>query len=391
MSITVPTIQWYGERGIINAILQYITKASPCVRSTKSLLKSIYWANGTTPSWIQRIQQVNFIVEISLAQFGDPDLTIVCRTDEGQAYCIFIEAKVTTYRKSMSSITENMRSESYNSTINGQLSLKYRFAKALEITESANPTTIIEPYQIFQQYKEQLEDQKDAPRKLQKKKIIQLILAPLGLIGLKEQYFYYVTLTWDTIAHAFFNDNESQKPLFFDENGNNIYKSMTSRIGWIGYNTLEQNLNLGEDVDYQATRRLMLQNNEPDERYYEQESIRAIERHNVKVLELKNNLKRWFEDKNCNVLVKKGSCSIKGDNNRVIAKIIPLRERVYVGFKADLYPQNWCSNDIELHQKRINGVTFQGIFIEQDIPLDTAINSTDVRNFFQGFLDTIQR
>jgi hypothetical protein len=98
--------------------------------------------NNQEIDWISHLQNVDIIVEVGLGQFGDPDLIFVCSLDDNTKKHIFFEAKVVPYDISAIANSEGMRTAGFNSSINGQLSLKYRFVQALK--QWNGKTSIIE-------------------------------------------------------------------------------------------------------------------------------------------------------------------------------------------------------------------------------------------------------
>jgi hypothetical protein len=157
-----PHFYWYGERGIVNAVLSHISRGEAIVDSIKSLLRSVCWGNGAAAGWIEDIEDVALVVEVGLADFGDPDLLIVCYTNAGTKL-VFFEAKVISYTESMQSTSPGasnrwgMAQPGFNSSINGQLTLKYRFAKALSRWDG-NSSSIVEDEAIFRAYVSRLND-----------------------------------------------------------------------------------------------------------------------------------------------------------------------------------------------------------------------------------------
>lgn len=110
---------WYGERGIVNALV--IRIASLGVNGVRKLFSCIQWANVENNRWIDGIKSVRMVVEVGLGQFGDPDLIVVCTTTDGTRYTVFIEAKAVPYFYSSE--------QGGRSRIHRQLSLKYRFTR----------------------------------------------------------------------------------------------------------------------------------------------------------------------------------------------------------------------------------------------------------------------
>ncbi len=231
------TITWYGERGIVNAAVAHIVRQNAAVQ----FMRCIQWANGLSPYWINEIGSVSFIMELGLAEFGNPDLILVCKArSDSRPFCVFIEAKVIPYSASAISNAEGMRQRGYNSACNGQLTLKYRFARALEKWDGRQDQ-IVEPAAIHQAYQHLpsdggLGDPQPGPRKLQKVQILQKILAPLGLGGLPLDHFCFVALTWD--RDPFYRSLPESLPRFYDESGVDIFQSLSEQIGWLGYQHL---------------------------------------------------------------------------------------------------------------------------------------------------------
>jgi hypothetical protein len=98
VSFDRPFLCWYGERGIVNAIVSHVA-ASPRER-VPALLQAVQWAGGMTPAWVPDIHNSTFFVEWGLADFGNPDLVVVSETPDGPR-CVFLEAKVGPYLSSM--------------------------------------------------------------------------------------------------------------------------------------------------------------------------------------------------------------------------------------------------------------------------------------------------
>ena len=264
-----PNIRWHGERGIILAVVTHMKQQASFGEEVKKLLRAVLWAEPGSPRWVDRTREVTVIVEIGLADFGDPDMIVVCWTEGKDPYVVFLEAKVTTYQRSMKSNQEGMTNRDFNSSINGQLSLKYRFAKSLQNVPERG---ICESREIYEHYRMRLGD-KHGPRKLLKEDVIR-VFRELGLIGIPESRCHYVGLTWDDEKHAFFKDpgvvgpevsspEEEYLPLLLDEQGRNQCRHLKSRIGWLSYSRLERALSLASHPEYMRARFTMLRTAEP--------------------------------------------------------------------------------------------------------------------------------
>lgn len=112
------------------------------------------------------MQNVDVIVEVGLHQFGDPDLIFICTDRDRTHRYIILEAKIVPYETSAKSNSDGMV-YGYNSSINGQLALKYRFVQALS-QWTGKERRIEEPAELFEAYQKTLNDPNKGPRRLAK-------------------------------------------------------------------------------------------------------------------------------------------------------------------------------------------------------------------------------
>ena len=245
-------IVWYGERGIVNAIVFAIHEGG--IEATQELLKAIAWAGNQQTDWIDDIVDASMIVEVGLSQFGDPDVILVCTTANHGVRVVFIEAKVIPYLTSAMDIGPGMRTK-FNSSINGQITLKYRCAQALSNWNGSSP--LLEPQSIFAAYLRSrgnggLNEPREKPRRLVKGTVCE-ILARHNMAGIASNQFYFVALTTDSESPFSVADFASwpYRPLFLDATGAEIWEQVLPRIGWLGYDTLAGlttlNRHLGEN------------------------------------------------------------------------------------------------------------------------------------------------
>ena len=87
----IPNIQWYGERGIVNAVVTYINQnQKDRIDRLKKFLGAIeWWGNKAKNDWISKINEkteFKIVVELGLSDFGSPDLIIVCMVNN-EKYC----------------------------------------------------------------------------------------------------------------------------------------------------------------------------------------------------------------------------------------------------------------------------------------------------------------
>lgn len=262
-------LQGYGERGIVNAMVSCVSSAGlnpdGYADRVRHLLDAIAWADENKPAWIMQVNHASFLVEFSLGEFGNPDLMIVCTVPEqDRPYLLFVEAKVTPYEFSAGSNIQGMRAPGFNSRINGQLALKYRFAQALQqgLLKGDKDTELRESNSVYAGYKDGLNDPAPTNRRLQNQKVIRL-LDQYGLIGLPEERCHYVALTWDDKPERVFRADLDLRPRFFAATGDDQYSQMLSRYGWLGYEELEDRLIPRPYSEYLAARKTMMDNPTP--------------------------------------------------------------------------------------------------------------------------------
>lgn len=382
---TLPVTIWYGERGIVNSIVTHIASQQNPGKIVGKLLNAVQWADASKPVWISRIADMNLIVEIGLADFGNPDLMIVCRTKgDDQPYCVFVEAKAICYQFSMGNNSCGM-SHGFNSTINGQISLKYRFANALGNPKS-DENEIVEPEPLFVAYKEQLRDSSHKPRHLRKPEILQL-LNDLGLVSINEDRCHYVALTWDDAKHAFFADPDVKKPenmpLVLDEAGKDVYESVKPRLGWLGYQNLEKALDLHTVDQYRQACVGMFSRSEPTQRDYNRlRAVAVMPEYDSDFLEDMFGRFREACGHNARFFHRqhKGSYSL-GVAGMTLAKMIPEGELLFVGVRDNGRGNRDYTNFPV--KKTVQGVPFSGIVLKPDIDsIDVDLYVEDVLRVF---------
>ncbi|MFH1530439.1 MAG: hypothetical protein ABIK09_06875 [Pseudomonadota bacterium] len=267
----------YSERGLVNALVGYLRKDLSRVRQ---FLKQIVFfiGGGGTPamdSLIADLEDYAFIVEPGFSQFGDPDLILVCcRTEDPKPWLVFVEAKVKDYLDSAKrpngvecmKTTKGKGSTGYNSQIHGQLSLKYRLARALA-RFNAGDETLIEGKGLYEAYKEHQGDRRaQGARRLAKepniKHLVPQLLGPTesGDDALLSRCFF-VALTTDEVFP--FNHPDTMPegkyfPSYLEPDTLNppplVHNALaTSHTGWVGWHGLigEEGLaGLKDDADF---------------------------------------------------------------------------------------------------------------------------------------------
>jgi hypothetical protein len=366
----VSHVYWYGERGVINALVSHISRREMQADDIKALLHAVCWGNGETPEWVGRIQDFAFIVEVGLADFGDPDLLVVCYTDVG-VKLVFVEAKVVSYTESMQSTSPDgtsrwgMAQQGFNSSINGQLTLKYRFAKALSRWDGVS-AAIVEDEVVFRAYVRRLNDSllKAPGRSLVKEKILKQIIRGSGLNGIAENDCYFIALTWDTSAKSFLSPNgvpQDCLPVFLDSRGEDVFATSLQRVGWLGYRGLNSSLQLVESPEYVAAFATMLDSVEPSDAFYRERRSGRSSSFLEWVVSLAFAIANGFDS---HVQKKEGSFSLQDENGLTIAKIMPRPGSVFVGVRDGLPlaipPSGWQSASGHISIQKIGKVNFSG-------------------------------
>lgn len=226
-------LYWYGERGIVNALVVGLNNSADTVSATIAVLQGVVWGDFNAKKWLVEIKSVNFIVEIGLNSFGDPDLIIVCTTCDETKHAFFIEAKAKTYLESV----ENDGA----SRIHRQLTLKYRFAMALSTWDGDVTHPIIESPLQHTAYFPSSEDasvvELNHNRRIIAKRSVLKILRDAGLGEVRAENMYFVAWTWDSTP--FFDQSDfctsPARPMFLNDQGNEVLNERLGWLGWLGY------------------------------------------------------------------------------------------------------------------------------------------------------------
>ena len=222
------TINFYGERGIVNSIVLFLAQND---NNLKGFLNSIRFINNKqcfcNINENISITDIHYWVELSLSQFGNPDLIIDFKMND-KTHILFIEAKLTDFIKASSKGIIDFKD---SSLLNIQLLLKERFVQALNNEKNnGKDRTRIEEKDIKET------DLKREKRALGKQSILEKIK-----YFNKDCIFYYIGLVTnkDTEIDAL---DEKIKQLMPSENVDNL------NIGIINYNNIAEMINERNDV-----------------------------------------------------------------------------------------------------------------------------------------------
>jgi hypothetical protein len=232
-------IHFYGERGLVNALFLDLR------------------ASGAMPEFLRRIEfvfrdrthldlpdttEVVVIVEAGFAEFGSPDAILVATTPDGTRLVFFLEAKAGVYRNEAQDYTK--RDRGFNSTINGQFTLRYRLARALrEFRE--DHSRLVEPQAFASAYGEQ------NPRRLSKPENLKHIVRP-HLVGASSYFFVALTDDAANVWRGLETENPRLLPFVAEPTTGpsippqsdwalerNAWASHREDFGWIGFREIE--------------------------------------------------------------------------------------------------------------------------------------------------------
>ncbi len=353
-------IVWYGERGVVNALVtEWAAGDGGPAEAVRTLLqKAVRWC-GDTPSWIADISKVTFLIELGMGQFGNPDLILVCHTAPAESpYVVFFEAKLVMFLESAMKNAGSMAALGYNSSINGQLVLRHRLIHALSIW--CGTGRLVEPANLYEAYRRSpqdggLGDPAQSPRHLDKTSVHKL-LREHGVYGPGLERYHLVAWTWD--REPFFGHNWTNSsylmPRFLEPTGLDAWGGMKARVGWIGFCEIENDHSPGPA--YKAAVATMLTKLTPPERD-QQAEVKSLRTDNFRkfgkatmglVAELEALASDLFG--RGSVERKKGSSSVK-IAGQVRVKFIPWEpgdsEHVLLGLRATLAPKGWCEHDFK--------------------------------------------
>lgn len=243
--------QFYGERGIINGMLldMYRDKSKVQERLNK-FFSAIRLLDGSKPPWKEDIADCKWMMEPSLAQFGDPDFIARFKSG-GTTYAVFFEGKLKDYTRSSLSISDEMTEKSYkgqSSKLNVQLALRYRFIRAYQASHTDKD--------LFMPIIERDHHYPDGrKRKLDKPTVLQSIRSFLNEV----EEFYFIGLTNDlSLEESWTIDKAYWPPLEQHEIDKNI-----NHFGLLTYSDLKRLKVIRDQNSHFSAARIMMNMNWP--------------------------------------------------------------------------------------------------------------------------------
>jgi len=354
---------WYGERGVVNSLFYCITEHD----LMRELLLKIKWAGGTDDLWTDCITKTAIIIEVGLNDFGNPDVILVVEDCREKLQFVFIEAKVSSYVES-AMISNSGMVKGYNSSINGQLALKYRFVQALK-TKDSKSHIIRETKEMYNAYKEVLFDPRGYPRTLKRSTVIEKILKPNQFNKACLSNSYFIAMTVEEDGYNPFTDTENNDilPVILDEKSENVWDKVKGHFGSLN---LEEVKNMILCPDFHAVYELMTEKVEKQEkRKCPSLEIVALSQFSEETLVCCQQYadKKAEESEGWNNIRLKGSYSILDENGFVVGKIVPRKneKEIWYGVRVSmagdpLLPETrgkWCINGVPFIFYKIDSIT----------------------------------
>lgn len=319
----------YGERGLFNAVILEINDNPDLI---KKVLGSVKLGDGKCFTWLETLERVDFWIEPSFGQFGNPDLIAICYCNNNEKNVIFFEAKTVTYKDSAVPLTVPYI-PGINSRINAQLTLKFRFVQAL-MRVGAQQGIIEESEDASQAYARLSTDSNSPIPRILKN---QYIVSTCRKMQSNCKDFYFVALTNDQPGMNFDGVESKHLPLpvLFDDQGHDIWSTEKDRFGFLTFADIEGIL--PPEGIFTSTRKIVLPDPKPISTTPDATALRTINwkefscvntevRRTMQQLVLNAAAELYGGEQSVITLHKyEGSDSFKGPGGNTIVKIIPYR------------------------------------------------------------------
>lgn len=241
---------FYSERGLLNCLVLDL-KSDP--EKTKDFFKLIkFGMDEQRPNWVDKVESVDWYVEFSASEFGNPDLIADIHCTDGHRV-IFFEAKLKSYEKAASSMDTTVPFEpnenneypdgiykNKSSSINAQLALRYRLAQRLnnlqwlEIRSSDEPR-IEETFEDAVFYHDMFNAIREVHtgRRIHNRKMIEI----LDKITANRPDFYFVAMTFESQDHILQSIQE-HSPNLLPPIGLAKWRTSHNQFGLLNFNDL---------------------------------------------------------------------------------------------------------------------------------------------------------
>lgn len=290
--------------------------------------------------------------------FGHPDGLIILEDQNNKKIVIILEAKRKRYDESDGE-PELRGEDGYNSSINGQLELNYCLTIALSNFKPSDqyleePDWILKtPYNGERRNKKKI---------LKNNVVIKNIVEEIAYLDIKA--YYHLIVSYDKENPLLKVDENVHLPEIYSEQypTRNVWGEFKSNFGWINYDKIEtiikHHVIKGKYIDSFDFNKDNLGNapgtSDSNASYIGKklsilkQPIRQLSP-NIKTL-IYDISKCFTNSSDCDIETRKGSINIKKDE-RVIGKIVPLIDGVFIGFR-----------DYSLSELGLGNISFQGLY-----------------------------
>ena len=395
-------VYFYSERGLINCLVLDLNNN---LDKTKEFLRLIkFGMDEKTADWVDKVLSVDWYIEFSASEFGNPDLIADVNCTDGHRVIVF-EAKLKSYEKSAAFIDMTAPFEanpngdypdgiykSKSSSINAQLALRYRLARTLnnlqwlELLSSDEPR-IEESYEDAVSYHDMFKAIREVKtgRRIHNRRMIDVLYT----ITQSRHDFYFVAMTFESQNHIFKTIQDSA-PNLLPPLGIAKWKTVNGQFGILNFNVLIRSLPLDDNSYLNLSRNYInfypqdntkineieYDSDEAEQEEAEREELSSKDRF------LQNNLPNsdvyaiWFEKLKAIIgfVDYKTSCSIS-KVGKTIVKLMYKNRKVYLGFR-DCLPDGLPNREtitISIQRVRFFCIPLIGMNEETNLRIENAI------------------
>lgn len=260
----------FSESGLLNALVHYLTRD---LKRTRKFLRGLDFrsaaANRVVADLAKDLTECTFFVEPGLGEFGIPDVVIVARAGEAERRLVFfVEMKAKSYVDSAASNRKGFKGRNFGSFVNGQLSMRYRFARTVARWDANATAGLVEPAEVATAAAQCLADDFGRSRHLRKPEVLAGIVFAMRPdtrepeAGFLDRVFY-AAVTEDRANPFKAPDTEANRDLWpcypAGAVGDPFAADAWARTGWCGWPDIETALEgLRGDQEYKLALPLSL-------------------------------------------------------------------------------------------------------------------------------------
>jgi len=243
----------FSQNSLLNALVHFLTRD---IKRTRKFLRGLEFRSGEANRQAAQVSKdladCTFFVEPGLGEFGIPDVVIVAQAgDTGHPSVFFVEVKARSYADSAASNRKGFKGRNFGSFVNGQLSMRYRFARTVAHWDAGQPSGMVEPGEVAEAAAHLLGDDFGRSRHLRKPEVLKGIVSAMRPdtrepeAGFLHRVFY-VAVTEDR-ANPFKRpetaDARDLWPCYPARDASDRFATgALERTGWCGWPGLEEGL-----------------------------------------------------------------------------------------------------------------------------------------------------